>query len=262
MTRKRKILYSELTSSSPSAAAPKVTPAAPPPETPAATSPPLKRAAPVELARALAAARAAEAAAEAVAAPLHPVEGRLTPVRGTVRVTPVHRMARITPIRGTPAVSGMRTLRDRVRARSGELEVLLFRVNSERFGIALGTVDEAIDLPPVHHVPEMPPAMLGVITVRDTLTPVYSPQGALGISLNDGASALIFKRGRSRLAVVIDDVEDVMTLDLALLRDAPGIEGTEGIVLGVVRQHDALLALVDTDALLAACQAVPLLETA
>jgi purine-binding chemotaxis protein CheW len=166
--------------------------------------------------------------------------------------------------RSASVPDAMRTLRDRVRARSGELEVLLFRVNNERFGIELAAVDEAIDLPPLHHVPEMPDSMIGVVTVRDTLTPVYSPQAALGISLHDGASALIFKRGHARLAIVIDDVEDVMTLDLALLRDAPGVDGTAGggILLGVVRQRDALLALVDADALLAACQAVPLLEPA
>ena len=40
------------------------------------------------------------------------------------------------------------------------------------------------------------------------------------------------------------------------------LEAADGIVLGVVRQRDSLLALVDADALLAACQAVPALETA
>jgi hypothetical protein len=33
------------------------------------------------------------------------------------------------------------------------------------------------------------------------------------------------------------------------------------VLLGVVRQRDALLALVDAESLLATCQAVPLLET-
>jgi len=40
-------------------------------------------------------------------------------------------------------------------------------------------VEEAIDLGEPHHVPEMPPAMLGVITVRDTLTPVFTADYAL-----------------------------------------------------------------------------------
>ncbi len=191
-----------------------------------------------------------------------PIARLVTPMRGVPRVTPMRGVPRVTPMRGVPIVTGARALRDRVRARTGKLGLLLFRVANERFGIELAAVEEVIDLPPVHHVPEMPPSMLGVITVRGTLTPVYSPQSALGLSLSDGASALVFKRGRHRFALVIDDVEDVTSLDLALLRDAPGAEGTEGVVLGVLRQQDTLLAVVDTETLLATCQAVPLLETA
>ena len=198
-------------------------------------------------------AAAPPAAAAPVAAPPEPIARLITPLRG---------VRRITPMRGTPIVAAARTLRERVRARSGSAELLLFRVAGERFAIDLAAVEEAIDLPPVHHVPEMPPAMLGVITVRGTLTPVYSPQSALGLALTDGASALIFKRGRHRFALVIDDVEDVMTLDLATLRDAPGVDQSESVLLGVVRQRDALLAVVDAESLLATCQAVPLLETA
>jgi chemotaxis signal transduction protein len=177
-------------------------------------------------------------------------------------ITPLRGVRRITPMRGVPVLAAARTLRERARARSGSADLLLFRVAGERFAIDLAAVEEAIDLPPVHHVPEMPPAMLGVITVRGTLTPVYSPQSALGLALTDGASALIFKRGRHRVGLVIDDVEDVMTLDLATLRDAPGVDQSESVLLGVVRQRDALLAVVDAESLLATCQAVPLLETA
>jgi purine-binding chemotaxis protein CheW len=160
------------------------------------------------------------------------------------------------------AVATPRLLRDRARARSGQAEILMFRVADERFAIELAAIEEAIDIPPVHHVPEMPPAMLGVITVRGTLTSVYSPAAALGLSLHDGTSALIFRRGRTRVAVVVDEVDDVTSLDLALLRDAPVLDAGDGIVLGVVRQQDVLLALVDADALIAACQAASLLETA
>jgi purine-binding chemotaxis protein CheW len=162
----------------------------------------------------------------------------------------------------TAAAAAPRPLRDRARARSGQVEILLFRVADERFAIELAAVEEAIDIAPVHHVPEMPPAMLGVITVRGTLTSVFSPAAALGLSLHDGTSALIFRRGRTRVAVVVDEVDDVTSLDLALLRDAPALDAGDGIVLGVVRQQDVLLALVDADALIAACQAASLLETA
>lgn len=193
-------------------------------------------AAPLDLARAIAAARAAEAAQVAV---------------------PI-----VAPSPATIALPAGRSLRDRARARTGTVEMLVFRVGRERFGIELAAVEEAIDIPPVHHVPEMPPSMLGVITVRGTLTSVYSPTIALGLPIEDGTSALIFRRGCARLAVVVDEVDDVSTLDLATLRDAPSLDAGDGLLLGVVRRHESLLALVDADALLAACQAAPLLEIA
>ena len=155
-----------------------------------------------------------------------------------------------------------RPLRERARARTGTLELLMFRIGVERFAVELVCVEEAIDLPDVHHVPEMPPAMLGVITVRETLTPVFTPNEALGVPVEGRGAALIFRSDRGRFALAIDDVDDVMSLDLATLRDAPGSEVADAVVLGVARCGDGIVALVDADALVLACQALPVLELA
>jgi purine-binding chemotaxis protein CheW len=138
----------------------------------------------------------------------------------------------------------------------------MFRVGSERFAVELLCVEEAIDLAEPHHVPEMPPAMLGVVTVRDALTPVFSPDDALGVAAVSKGAALIFRSNRGRFALAIDDVDDVTTLDLAQLRDAPGIDGADSLVLGVARNGGGILALVDAEALIAACQAMPIPELA
>ena len=155
-----------------------------------------------------------------------------------------------------------RPLRERARGRTGLVELLMFRVGNERFAVELLCVEEAIDLVEPHHVPEMPPAMLGVITVRDTLTPVFTPDDALGVSAESKGAALIFRSNRGRFALAIDDVDDVMTLDLAQLRDAPGIDGNDALVLGVARNGNGIVALVDAEALIAACQATPIPELA
>lgn len=167
-----------------------------------------------------------------------------------------------TPVRGVAAVGAARALRERARTRQGTVEVLVFRVAGEQFGVELAAVEEAIDLPEVHHVPEMSAAMRGVITVRGTLTCVYTPQLALGLALTGGESALVFRRGRARVALAVDDVDDIRVIELRHLRDTPGLDGSGGVLLGVVRHGDSLLSLVDADLLLAACQAVPLKETA
>ena len=155
-----------------------------------------------------------------------------------------------------------RPLRERARNREGIAELLMFRIGRERFAVELMCVEEAIDLPDVHHVPEMPPAMLGVITVRGTLTPVFTPDGALGVPVRGKGAALIFRSVRGRFALAIDDVDDVMTLDMRMLRDAPGSDIADSVVLGVARNEGVIVALVDADALVLACQAIPVLELA
>jgi purine-binding chemotaxis protein CheW len=155
-----------------------------------------------------------------------------------------------------------RPLRDRARGRSGIVELLMFRIGTERFAVELAQVEEAIDLPDVHHVPEMPPAMIGVITVRGALTPVFTPDDALGVPVERRNAALIFRSERGRFALAIDDVDDVMSLDLSLLRDAPGVDGSDPVVLGVARSEGSIVALVDAEALVEACQAIPVPELA
>jgi purine-binding chemotaxis protein CheW len=243
MTKKR-LRYSEL--GVPAA----VTAAGKPPEKPVERAPeppapevatvvtvrPRRNSTPVELARALAAERAAEQSTDAPAA----------------------RASR----RSSGARAILRTLRDHARARTGIVELLMFRVAGERFAVELLAVDEVIDLPVIHHVPEMPPAMLGVVTVRGSLTPVYSPHRALGLPLALREALLIFRRAGSRIGVLIDDVEDAISLDLRELRDAPGGDDKDNVVLGVIRHSDALVGIIDADALIAACQIAALLETA
>jgi len=76
------------------------------------------------------------------------------------------------------------------------------------------------------------------------------------------SAALIFRSVRGRFALAIDDVDDVMTLDLALLRDTPGVDGSDPVVLGVARNEASIVALVDAEALIEACQAIPVPELA
>jgi chemotaxis signal transduction protein len=215
-----------------------------------------RQAAPIELARALMAARAAEAAAETERDDARRAEAAEAEQALVGRLTPPPTI----PAADEPAPD-RRTLREKVRARDGVAEVLVFVVGGERFGIELAAVEEAIDLPFVHHVPEMPVAMQGVITVRGSLTSVYAPRQALGRGHDTGACALIFRRRRSRLALIVDDVDDARTIDLASLRDAPNASAAN-VVVGVARHGEALLSIVDVVALLAACQSLPQPETA
>ena len=156
-----------------------------------------------------------------------------------------------------------RPLRERLHAGEGIADLLMFRIGSEIFATELGAVEEAVSLPEIHHLPEMPAAMLGAFNLRGRLTPVYSPAHVIGVPLAGAAQAalLVSANGR-RLGLAVDDVEDVFQVDLASIREAPGIDDADGILLGVAHHGQELVAVLDAEALVAACLTGHVMETA
>jgi chemotaxis signal transduction protein len=60
--------------------------------------------------------------------------------------------------------------------------------------------------------------------------------------------------------MAVDDVDDVLSLDLATIRPSPGVDDSDGVLLGVVRQGNELIAIVDPDAIVAACLSGQVME--
>ena len=154
-----------------------------------------------------------------------------------------------------------RPLREAIAAREGHSDTLVFRVGAERFAIDLGAVEEAIELPSVHHLPEMPDHLLGVFELRERLVPIYSPVRVLRVALTEQAAAVLVLRSRDkRLGLAVDDVDDVLTIDGAAVRRAPIPDNEDNVLLGVIRRGADLLALVDAESLALACLADQLTE--
>ncbi len=149
-----------------------------------------------------------------------------------------------------------RPLREAIAARAGLSDTLVFRVGNERFAIDLGAVEEAIELPSVHHLPEMPEHLLGVFELRSRLVPIYSPERVLRVALaSDAAAVLVLRAGDKRLGLAVDDVDDVLAIHGAAVRRAPIPDNDDNVLLGVIRRGADLLALVDAESLALACLA-------
>lgn len=152
-------------------------------------------------------------------------------------------------------------LRDAIAARKGQSDTLVFRVGGECFAIDLAAVEEAIELPSVHHLPEMPEHLLGVFELRGRLVPIYSPQRVLGVALaQEAAAVLVLRSHEKRLGLAVDDVDDVLIIDGAAVRRAPIPDNEDNVLLGVIRRGADLLALVDAESLALACLADQLTE--
>jgi purine-binding chemotaxis protein CheW len=171
-----------------------------------------------------------------------------------------------TPLQPMPAVSGAGSatdagqgyvrFRDRVRERTGAQDLLLVRIGEERFAVPLESVDELVESPRLRHVPGAPPALLGLFTLGASLLPLYSPATVLGASPLREQVALVMRGGRSRVALAVDDADDVISISLADVIDAPRTGHHDDVVLGVIWRDGELLTLLDARAVVASYAAL------
>src|SRR5215208_415590 len=86
----------------------------------------------------------------------------------------------------------LRWRRPRAVFRDGPERLLVFGVGAERFGIALATVDEVVDAPQTRELPDSPPSVLGITTVRGVLVTIYDPRPLLNVDGAVNDAALLF----------------------------------------------------------------------
>lgn len=135
-------------------------------------------------------------------------------------------------------------------------EALLFHIDAERFAVALAVADEALERPVIEPMPGAGSALAGLTRWRGALLPVYHPEPFLGVAPGTERGVLLVLRGASRsIGLLVDDVDDVVRIDRAHLRPAPGPVGADPIVVGVARRAGELVAVVDAAALERACAA-------
>lgn len=159
----------------------------------------------------------------------------------------------------SPSPDGMTAparFRDRVRDRAGMQELLVVRVADERFAVPLESVDELVESPVLRPVPGAPDALLGLFTLGDALLPLYSPAAILGAGTGNEQVALVMRGGPARLALAVDDAEDVIVVSLAGVRDAPRTGRHDDVVLGVIWYDAQLLTLLDARAVVASYAAL------
>jgi purine-binding chemotaxis protein CheW len=135
--------------------------------------------------------------------------------------------------------------------RDGAHQLLVFRLGTELFGIELSAVHEVIDAPVLNRVPDMPPALLGVVSVRGELITVYDPTPLLtgADSTPAGHAVLLFVHGGRRIGLAVDDVLDAVFFEESMLRRANGLDAGDRLLRGIARHNDDLIAVLDVEVL-------------
>jgi chemotaxis signal transduction protein len=143
-------------------------------------------------------------------------------------------------------------LRERVRF-GALISLLVVRVGNERFALEIGAIQEAADAPELDSVPQLPDGAIGMLRWRGVAHTVWAPTRALRVTLHTPRTVLFLRdayaEGGSRVAVAVDDVEELVTLSGNDVRRLVGVEDGSGLILGAVHIGDSLATLVDVDVL-------------
>lgn len=108
------------------------------------------------------------------------------------------------------------------------------RVGDERFAFRVADVEEVIDAPALIAVPNAPPGLSGQFSHRDRTVSAYDAAWAFGIDRRGGAgTALVLRVAGDRTALIVDDVDDLTSLDPGALQPTPAGADPSGLLRGV-----------------------------
>jgi len=129
---------------------------------------------------------------------------------------------------------------------------LRFRVADEEYGVSLLEIREIIKPREITEVPRMPPFVVGVLSLRGTIIPVFDLRLRLGLPVSGstgGQRIVIARKGEGSCGLLVDEVFQVIGLADSSLEKAPAV--LEGIdrefVKGIGRHGERMLILLDLE---------------
>jgi purine-binding chemotaxis protein CheW len=131
-------------------------------------------------------------------------------------------------------------------------QLVVFSLGEEEYALPIAQVHEIIRFAEPRSVASSDPSVRGVISLRGRILPVYDLATRLGVAHADrGADAkiVIVETAEDMAGVVVDDVEEVLTVGAAQLGEAPVAGGR--CVDGIARVGDRLVVLLDAEGIVA-----------
>src|SRR3954462_8499782 len=130
-------------------------------------------------------------------------------------------------------------------------QLVVFSLGDEEYALPITQVQEIIRSPEPRAVASEERWLKGVIRLRGKIIPVCDLAARLGRATEraDGAKIVIVETDGGTAGVIVDDVEEVLTLDHDQL-DAVPAAGTE-FIEGIAKIGDRLVVLLSPDGIFA-----------
>ena len=130
-------------------------------------------------------------------------------------------------------------------------QLVVFTLGSEEYGLPITQVQEIIRYSRPRTIPSAPMSVRGVINLRGKIIPVVDLKQRLMLDAADPEESkiVIVEAGEVTAGLVVDEVDEVITIDEDQLEQAP--TGDVSYISAVAKVGDRLLVLLDLNALFA-----------
>jgi purine-binding chemotaxis protein CheW len=131
-------------------------------------------------------------------------------------------------------------------------QLVVFTLGSEQYALPIQQVHEIIRYTEPRSVASRADWVRGVISLRGRIVPVYDLATRLGLpsELTEQAKIVIVEVGNETAGVIVDGVEEVLTVEDEQLQEAPGADST--LIDSIAKIGDRLVVLLKPGALFSA----------
>ncbi len=131
-------------------------------------------------------------------------------------------------------------------------QLVVFTLGTEEYALPIQQVHEIIRYAEPRSVASRADWVRGVISLRGRIIPVYDLAARLGLAsaLSEQTKIVIVEAGNETAGVIVDGVEEVLTVEDGQLQEAPGADTT--VIESIAKIGDRLVVLLKPAAVFSA----------
>jgi len=132
---------------------------------------------------------------------------------------------------------------------SNPRQLVVFTLGTEHYALPIQQVHEVIRYSEPRSVASRADWVRGVISLRGRIVPVYDLATRLGVpsQLTEDSKIVIVEAGAETAGVIVDGVEEVLTVQDEQIQDAPGADTT--LIDSIAKIGDRLVVLLKPSAI-------------
>jgi purine-binding chemotaxis protein CheW len=128
-------------------------------------------------------------------------------------------------------------------------QLVVFSLGSEEYALPIGSVHEIIRFSEPRSVASEVPWIRGIIGPRGKIVPIFDLAARMGLEPSEPGKIVIVSSGSGQVGVMVDEVEEVLTVTSEQLEDVPTANSDS--IEAIAKIDDRLVVLLDTSGLFA-----------